>query len=420
MTLQKQMRDAGYYTGPIDGQMGGKTLEAKRKFDEFQLEQGRINAAREGAAATKAAEDRQTKAAETAAETRRVGEERMRNAERDMPTVNKLIRDYGPTAGYVVGSIAGAMTRQGVLSKSADITQRAQTRADSLITGGARSDWPDRVGRVNQFWAEGAGMRRPQWMGGSSAEPFVRAEGRSPPFQANPGAPASSELYKPSTMNNLLIDAGVTGMYGGESLYAQEKMLPAAEKELAEARAAAAIDPSEANIARLQAAVTGKSIAEGLMNFGRVGAGTYAANSIFQQRDPRRPNTMAAEAERGRIDDYLNRRGPAGGGPGPRSGGALQSSPSQSAPVLTAPETRQLPAPRPEPGGAGGGAAAESRTASPRGKGPRQSSASSQSLPEGHKLDARGNIHGPNGRFTDKPKAPRSVQMDDTKPDGRE
>ncbi len=84
-----------------------------------------------------------------------------------------------------------------------------------------------------------------------------------------------------------------------------------------------------------------------------------------------------------------------------------QAQGAQSPALPQDPAPKALPAPR------------SSRSSAARGS----NRSASQSLPEGHTIDAKGNHHGPNGRFANKPRpsdSPRSVQIDDTKPYGRE
>jgi hypothetical protein len=136
--------------------------------------------------------------------------------------------------GYAAGTLAGVASR-GLATRASDrASQEVAERANALLIETPRGDWPSRAAKVNQFWGEGQSVP----LRGGPEVPFTANPGSATPFKANPNAPSSAELYLPSRTSNVATDAGIAGVYGAESLYAQEVMGPQARAELAEARAA--------------------------------------------------------------------------------------------------------------------------------------------------------------------------------------
>jgi peptidoglycan hydrolase-like protein with peptidoglycan-binding domain len=311
MQLQRQLKEAGYYTGPIDGVMGGGTAEAKKRFDvdnvqkqQLEIERAKVEAAAKGADAATAETARKAAEAEASAKRRSEGEERLRQVETEVSPVRQVLREYGPIAGYAAGILGGTATRKGVTKLSDMATQKSASVADALMASPAK-DLPGRVSKVNQFWAQG---QKP--LMGAPQAPFVAAPGAKAGFRPNPDAPQAAELYQPSRVRNGLTDLGIAGTFGAESLVGQELLEPEARAELEKAQEAVNADPSEVNIERLQSAKDRVAMAEFVKNMGRAGGASYLGSGLKYQRSNTRPNVSAAEAERLRIGQEVKSRGP--------------------------------------------------------------------------------------------------------------
>lgn len=404
MKLQQEMRDAGLYTGPIDGKMGGKTQEAAKQYNQLKKEAAERAIEERRIGAQEAESKRLTDENAQRIESNRIRDERLRNAEKDMDPVSKAIRDYGPMAGYIVGMGLGGGIRGTVLAKSNRMMADRVARANSIMAQGS-GDWPSRAANVNQFWSEGAPSWLSRLLSREVAQPFTAAPGRSPPYVSAPNATPSGQLYQPGTANRMAVDAGVVGTAGAESTYFQMIALPAAEKEVEESRAAMQLDPSVSNVGRYQTALANRSIAEGMMNMGRASAGTYAGASLYKPRDKTRPNVGIAEAERMRVDEQLNRR-------------AASGAPRAPTPLLPAGPARPLLS---APTAATAAEVAQETVAKPARKG-RSAAAlkpSPDNVPEGHTFIAngRGSKLQKDGRFTKMPDK-QQTQMDDMRPMG--
>lgn len=414
MALQRKLKDAGYYTGPIDGTTGGLTQAAREKYEADQAAKAAQALERlkvESEAAKSAAEKQKADAAIAEAQQRQAalqeetrrrteGEERLRKMEEDVPFVQRALRDYGPSVGYGVGAGAGLLGKF-LINKGFNARSAAQAaRANDLMSqeGG---DIASRVGRVNQFWGEG--------QKGAAEVPFLASPGAKPPIRSNPNAPSSSELYQTGRLADPVTDATMAGAFAVESGLSYKALSDARAEEDA-ARKAASADPSEINLRRLQSALDNKAIFETLFNAGRVGGATYVGAGGKMQRQPTRPDVNVAEAERLRIEQYLNQRA-SRGAPKPSPGGN-QPSLSQE---LRRPEmspTGQSPLPPST------GPAAEARsTTLRRSDKARSNDVTPDDLPRGHTFieSGRGSkIKGPDGKWTNMPE--KGVQIDDLKP----
>ena len=321
MRMQQTLKEAGYYSGKIDGVMGEGTRLAKEAYQAAEFERMRLETEREKAEAARAETERKDTEAQRSAEARRQGDERLRQVEGEVPWYSQILRDYGPTAGYVAGAIGGGVARKGVSKISDAISRSRATRADQLFAAPA-TDLPERVGRLNQFWTEG--------QRGAQA-PFAAAPGTRMGFQANKAAPPSSALYQPPRTGNALTDIGMTASFGAEALLGQKVLEPEARAELRSAQEAINADPSEVNIQRLEAAKDRVAMAEFMKNAGRGAAVAYPTAGLKFGRNPTRPNVSAAEAERIRIDQLL----------GPRAKASPASSTSASSVQPVKPTTRK-------------------------------------------------------------------------------
>jgi hypothetical protein len=311
MNLQRQLKEAGYYQGPIDGVMGGGTADAKKRFEtdmaqkqQLEIERAKAEAAAKGAEAANAETARKAAEAEAATQRRLQGEERLRNVESEVSPVRQVLREYGPIAGYAAGILGGSATRKGVTKLTDAATSKAASVADALMAAPAK-DLPGRVSRVNQFWAQG---QKP--LMGAPEAPFIAAPGAKAGFRPNPEAPQAAELYQPSRLRNVGTDLGIAGTFGAESMVGQELLEPEARAELEKAQNAVNSDPSEVNIERLQSAKDRVAMAEFVKNMGRAGAASYLGSGLKYQRSATRPNVSAAEAERLRIGQEVKGRSP--------------------------------------------------------------------------------------------------------------
>lgn len=310
--LQAQLREAGLYRGAVDGRMGPETMramQAKQQADQVrqqqELERQRIEADQARATADQAAAAAQSQAAllnaqqaERKSQEREQGNERLRTMESGLPWYRQALRDYGTPVGMGLGVLTGAATRGGISGLSNRISRTAAEEADMLMATKA-SGMPARVSRVNEFFRRGGGE-----------VPFTSTPNTAPGFAANPGASPMERLYQPSRAANAMTDAGATAAFGTESAVGQLYLTPKAQAELQAATEAAAADPSEVNIRRLQAAKDNMAIANAVTNFGRAGAIGYWGSAPKFQRNPSQPNFAPAEAERLKIEEWLRKKAP--------------------------------------------------------------------------------------------------------------
>lgn len=331
-TLQRKLKDLGYYQGPIDGLAEGLTVKAREKFDaderakrQQDIELGKSQAEIEASRARQKEADQRRLAEEEANKRREEGSARLREVDESIPLWRRILRDNAPMAGYVTGGVAGHLMRGAVTRYGNRVAADEAARADALISGSKGADWPSRAGAVNQFWSEGQGS---PILGGAPEVPFSPKPGAQPPFRSNANAPSGAGLYQTPRLSNALQDMGVTAAGLGESGAAHVLLSGPAKDELIKARDAVDRDPSEANINRLQSALDAAAFAHGMENAGRGAAMGYVASMPVSKRDQSRPNVSAAEAERMRIDQYLA-RGKLSGGGGPPA--PLGSPPAGSA-----------------------------------------------------------------------------------------
>lgn len=310
MNLQRQLKEAGYYQGPIDGVMGGGTAEAKKRFEtdnvqkqQLEIERSKAEAAAKGAEAATAETQRKAAEAEATNQRRSQGEERLRQLESEVSPARQVLREYGPIVGTLGGVALGVGGKYGV-NKVADALSKSRAAAADDILAAPATDLPGRVGRVNDFWARGQSP-----MFGGVQAPFVSAPGAKAGFRANPAAPEAANLYQPSKVKNALTDTAAVGAFGADWAAGQTVLEPEARAELEKAQQAVNADPSEVNIERLQVAKDRLAFAETVKNIGRGAAFAYPAAGIKFGRNPSRPNTGAAEAERIRIGQEVKGKG---------------------------------------------------------------------------------------------------------------
>lgn len=318
--LQVKLRDAGYYKGRIDGQMGEETNRANEAFQANQraserqrLESDRVQTQRTEAEARAAETRRLTEEAQIRDRQRTEGDERLRTMENDVSPWSRALRDYGPPIGYGAGIGLGLMLRRGIAG-AGNRRLAGETASTNERMAAPAADLPERVGRVNRFWDEG----------GAAQMPFTPAPGKRHAIASNPDAPSAATLYQPPEGMSRYMrtpDVIAAGGLSAESGIAQY-MGSGAREEVARAREAAKNDPSEINIRSLQAAIDRSAIYDTATNLGRGGLATYLLAAGKGPYKYARPNVDVAEAERMRIDQMLGpqrRAKPAGGGAPPSS-----------------------------------------------------------------------------------------------------
>jgi len=297
--LQTTLKNAGYYRGPIDGNMGSGTQEANQRYQADQLQRQKLEAARGATEAARAESDRKRQEAEQRAKERQEGADRLREMEENVPAYRRAWQEYGPLAAGVAGFVAGGKVRGSLGKKMGERATQRATRADATLAG-RKGDVPSRVGKVNQFWEEGGAGKR---------VPFTAAPGTKQGYTPNPQAAPAAGLYQPGAVESWGPGATVAGAGALEWQAGEHFAVEPAREELEAAQAALSADPSEANIRRFMAARDVLAGAQGLANFGR-GAmlGVVPAEAKARlTRAPARPNVSAAEAERLRLERLLTK-----------------------------------------------------------------------------------------------------------------
>lgn len=300
----------------VDGADGPRTQEARRQYQAAQQKMEEIAAQKETAAAntelagaqkeTAKAQLEKTKleseAFKTKKEQREKGEETLRKSEADLPWYSKLLRDYGTGTGIAIGAAAGPAARAGVRALGDKFLTKNAAAAEGLFEKGGvpivRKNLSDRVANVNEFWRKG---------GAGEAVPFLPAPAAKAGVSANLEAANPGKLFTPSFMATKGADAAAAGAMGAEAgVSAWQKGV--AQETLDKATAAVKEDPSEINIREYQAAKDRVATMDLLMNIGRTGAGSYMLSGMAKPRQPIKPNTAPAEAEKLNIEKLLRTR----------------------------------------------------------------------------------------------------------------
>lgn len=308
--LQATLQQQGHYNGTIDGKMGPETkraLEAAQAAEARRVQQEQAAAQMASAGAQQATaqaqlaeSQRQRLADETRAQQREQGNQRMQEVETNISPTSRAIRDYAGPIGYGVGAVAAPMMRAGVAGLSNAWARRAATGAEDLFATAIKGT-SGRVARANEFARRG---------GAGEAVPFLQTPNTAPGFAANPGAATMASLFQPNKWGQRGTDAGLTAAFGGEAALGEFKLKPDAEAELHAATQAAAADPSEINIDRLQTAKNKLAVMEGISNIGRAGTIGYPAASLKFKRLDAIPNMSKAEKEILDLQALLRKKGP--------------------------------------------------------------------------------------------------------------
>lgn len=329
--MQQDLKVKGYYNGPIDGSMGPATQAAKAAFERDTqakqsqaIELGRAGADAEKAKAAAAETERLRVASEQDVQRKQQGDTRMREMESKVSPLSQALREYGPALGAVAGGLGGMLARRGVVKASDAVSAAKAQRADALMSAPAAGT-ADRVGRVNQFWAEG---QAPGVMGSAPGVPFAAVPKTKTGFAPNPDAPSASSLYQPNRLNNAATDVAVPMTGLAESAISEKFIGERARNELSAAQEAVQADPSEANILRLQSAKDKVAVADAMSNAGRGMAAGYVGDMALKRRVGARPNTAAAESEQISLGRLL--RG--GNGSGGNGGGSQAKAATSYAP----------------------------------------------------------------------------------------
>ncbi len=296
--LQLKMRDAGLYSGPIDGRLDpdGPTMKAKEKFDKLEADRERRETERKKIEAGE--KETQRLATESARKTkeREEGAKRLRELDKDK---SGFWDSYGTPLGYAAGALVGGLSRGGAAYFTNRAARKSANELSALVSGGG--DLPSRVGGVNTFWQRG----------GAPDLPFNPAPKGRYGFTSNKQAPSAPTLYneKPGNKYARAGDYGAMGIFGAEMGVSEWQKIGARD-ELRQAREAVSADPSEPNIRRMKAAEDEYSFWEGMANAGRGAMGGYGGVGKFATYKNPRPNAAAADAERIRIDNIIHQARP--------------------------------------------------------------------------------------------------------------
>jgi hypothetical protein len=175
-------------------------------------------------------------------------------------------------------------------------------RAEELSRAMGQGDVPERVGRVNQFWAEGAPNTPP---------PFAFQAGRQPfPWANDPNAVAPNQLFRSSggPLQNYG-PIGITGLTGGAEIGGGMYLLGPAQSRVDAARAEVnkPNGATPANVRNLQQAEEELEQAKWMirMGLGHIVGGVMGEMKGRIVQNKTRPSAQAADTERGRLDMML-------------------------------------------------------------------------------------------------------------------
>lgn len=308
MAEQRELARDGFYDGPIDGQDKVLTQAARKAAAAARaqkLEKDRkFEMDKAGTEAEKARIELQTQ------ESKRIAEEGARNAElvrqgtarlnEQKQTPWEKARPYvAPAAGAAMG-----LAERGGLGWLLGRQRRAlNKRADDLSGAMGQGDVPERVGRVNQFWSEGAP---------NSPPPFAFQSGRQPfPWANDPAASAPNQLFRSSggPLQNYG-PIGITGLTGGAEIGVGGYQFGPAQERVNAARAEVNKKggATPANVRNLEKAEEELEQAKWMMRmgFGHIGGGVMGEMKGRIVQNKTRPSVQRADTERGRIDQLLN------------------------------------------------------------------------------------------------------------------
>lgn len=315
--LQATLQKEGHYNGPVDGRLGPETkraIEAKRQADQIRMQQEQLRVQSEGNTATletaranqKTAEAKieadRLKAEKDAAdlERRQAADERLKQIDKNRSLASVIMQDYAGPAGYGLGAVAGVGGRLIASAANNAMSRGRAIAGDAImaapITGKGANAAMERVARANQFWRAG----------GAKEVPFTQTPAKAPGFEVNPKSSSLNDIYSPNI--HPAVEAGVTAIPVVES-GAATYLKGGADDELASAYKAYTIEPSEANIQRIQTAKDNVGLYTGAENLGRVWAGSQlvgaAASRFGKTPTNMRPNMAPAEQEQLALQKLL-------------------------------------------------------------------------------------------------------------------
>lgn len=358
--LQMDLKAKGYYKGKIDGNPGGETARAAEAYRIDQAKQREAASLEKGQDAQIAASQAASKKAEADAELakaqaldiaakraseatknerRDAGEAKLRSIDENTPwyNPNRMLRDYGPAAGYMAGMVAGPLAARGVGKVLDGVAKTGAERANKVLNSIDNAEPSAAAAKLNQFWTEG----QPRPVLGNRAAPYT-SNPTTGELSQNASAPPASELYLPDRMKSLTANAVPAAAFGAEWGLGQGVIGPEAAADLEKAKAAVAEDPSDINIAGYQKALGTKGFSEFMTNMGRAGTAGYLGTSLMGKPTRERPDISRAEQARFDLDSALataakRSAGTQGSATGSTAAGAQTPTPSSAGAGTTAP-----------------------------------------------------------------------------------
>lgn len=308
MAEQRELSREGFYDGPIDGLDRERTQAARKaaaaartqkleKDRAFEMEKAGSEAERERLKLQQQETKLRSEEAERNANLVREGTARL-NEQKQTPWEKAR-----PYAAPAFGAAMGLAERGGLGWLLGRQRRALNQRADDLSQGMGQGDVPERVGRVNQFWSEGAP---------NSPPPFAFQSGRQPyPWANDPASVAPNELFR-SSGGALQRHGpiGITGLTGGAEIGGGMYLLGPAQEKVAEARRAvqAPNGATPANVRNMQQAEEELEQAKWMirMGFGHIGGGVMGEMKGRIVQNKTRPSVQRADTERGRVDQLIN------------------------------------------------------------------------------------------------------------------
>lgn len=228
---------------------------------------------------------------------RKKGDEALKKAEDEAGWFGKFWRDWGSMLGYGAGGAIGVGSRLKVLKNANKASKEVAAAAEAPFAENL-TNTSDRVARVNRYWREG---------GAGEAVPFSSNMSTKAGFSANPKPADLSTLYPAPTRSYRTKDIGIPVAALGESGLASGLAWDA-QNRLDKAVAAYNADPTQANIDAIQSAKNYLASMEFMANAGRGTAAGYLGTAAKTSRNPTRPNTSPAEAEKMELEKLLPRQ----------------------------------------------------------------------------------------------------------------
>jgi len=313
---QKALAAEGFYEGVPDGLPGVKTQNARKAYREAQerLRQQELDKLKLGATTqtetNKTLElknqqtllEQQGQENERKEQERKEGLERLREAEKNLPFRDRMMRDYGHQIGGLGGTMAGAIMRY-TAKKGGDLFAARQAAQAEKILGNptgpvTAENLAERIGKTNDWWRKGGGK-----------EPFV-----STPFK-NPGAAVNvdkngvpigtpiGQLFQHGKIAPKVVDTGALGTIGATGYLNDD--YDAARERFNKAKLDVDEKPSDVNIEAYLTARRHLDNAEAKRYAVGSAAGSYVGSSIYKPRRPIIPPTDVADKTKLEIERFL-------------------------------------------------------------------------------------------------------------------